>query len=61
MARIASICSGPHKARYKAMRSRGHTHGRACRQFADQMLTTLFAMLRDRTLYDENKITTKAA
>jgi transposase len=61
MARIASIYSEPHKARYKAMRSRGHTHGRACRQLADQMLTTLFAMLRDRTLYDETKITKKAA
>jgi transposase len=61
MARIASVFSEPHKARYRAMRSRGHTHGRACRQLADQMLTTIFAMLRDRTLYDENKITPKAA
>ncbi len=61
MARIASVFSEPHKARYKAMRSRGHTHGRACRQLADQMLTTAFAMLRDRTLYDETKITQKAA
>lgn len=61
MARIASVFSDPHKARYRAMRSRGHTHGRACRQLADQMLTTPFAMLRDRTLYDANTITTKAA
>lgn len=31
---------------------RNHTHGRACRQIADQSLRVLFAMLRDRTTYD---------
>jgi hypothetical protein len=61
MARIASMHSEPHKARYQVLRSRGHTHGRACRQLADHMLTTLFAMLRDGTKYDANKITKKAA
>lgn len=40
------------KARYKALRARGHTHGRACRQLADKQLGCLRAMLRDRTLYN---------
>jgi hypothetical protein len=43
----------PHyKAAYSAMRRRGHTHGRACRQVADQLLTVAAATLRDGTLYD---------
>jgi hypothetical protein len=37
---------------YTKMRQRGLSHGRSCRQVADRMLTVLFAMLRDRTLYD---------
>lgn len=37
---------------YARMRGRGLTHGRTCRQLADRMLDVLFAMLRDRTLYD---------
>ena len=42
----------PHfRATYKAMRARGHTHGRALRQLADKMLRILAAMLRDGTLY----------
>jgi transposase len=39
------------KARYQALRSRGHSHGRACRQMADGLLRRLRAMLRERTLY----------
>ena len=50
-ARAAAVFSEPHKQRYAAMRARGHTHGRACRQLADQILTVAFAMLRNRTLY----------
>ena len=61
MARTAAVFSEPHRQRYNTMRARGHTHGRACRQLADQMLTAIFAMLRNRTLYDETKITQKAA
>lgn len=41
-----------YRGRYSAMRDRNHTHGRACRQVTDQYLRVLFAMLRDRTLYD---------
>ena len=40
------------KARYAAMRARGHGHGRALRSLADALLRVLVAMLRDGTLYD---------
>lgn len=40
---------------YADMRARGLSHGRACRQVADNVLTVMFAMLRDRTLYDPEK------
>jgi transposase len=39
------------KARYRALRARGHTHPRACRQLADTNLRRLHAMLRDRTFF----------
>lgn len=43
----------PHyRERYSKMRDKGHTHGRSCRQLADQILRPFFAMLRDRTLYN---------
>jgi hypothetical protein len=42
-----------YRARYVVMKDqRNHTHGRACRQLTDQYLRVLFAMLRDRTVYD---------
>lgn len=50
--RLAVQNSEHYKTRYKKMSERGHTHGRACRQIADQALVVLFAMLRERTLYD---------
>ena len=44
--------NSPHYAQmYGRMRKRGLTHGRSCRQIADRLLPVLFAMLRDRTLY----------
>lgn len=52
LGRTASVFSPIYKPRYAAMRARGHSHGRACRQIADQILHVAFAMLRDRTLYD---------
>ena len=44
------------RARYKSMRSRGHTHGRALRGIADRLLRMLIAMLRDGTLYDPARL-----
>lgn len=52
LGRLAVQNSEHYKTRYKMMSERGHTHGRACRQIADQALVVLFAMLRERTLYD---------
>jgi transposase len=40
------------RRRYRALRARGHRHGRACRQLGDALLAQLRAMLRDRTLFD---------
>jgi transposase len=40
------------KAKYAALRARGHGHARALRSLADALLRVLVAMLRDGTLYD---------
>ena len=40
---------------YAALRSRGHSHGRALRTIGERMLRILAAMLRDGTLYDAAK------
>ena len=55
LGRTASVFSPIYKPRYAAMRARGHSHGRACRQIADQILHVAFAMLRERTTYDRNR------
>jgi hypothetical protein len=52
LGRVASVYSPVYKPRYAAMRARGHSHGRACRQIADQILHVAFAMLRNGTRYD---------
>lgn len=45
--------NGHYRRRYIQMKNeRNHSHGRACRQIADQYLRVMFAMLRDRTFYD---------
>jgi transposase len=61
LGRTASVFSPVYKPRYAAMRARGHSHGRACRQIADQILHVAFAMLRDRTTYDRTRALTQAA
>ena len=40
------------RAKYRALRERGHTHGRALRSVADRLLAVACAMLRDGTLFD---------
>jgi len=50
-ARVACQHDGACKARYQALRSRGHSHGRALRSIADRMLGILMAMLRTQTTY----------
>jgi len=61
LGRTASVFSPVYKPRYAAMRARGHSHGRACRQIADQILHVAFAMLRDRTTYDRSRALPPAA
>jgi len=43
------------RARYDALRQRGHGHPRALRSVADALLRVLAAMLKERTLYDETR------
>lgn len=50
--RVSVICDPKSKARYAALRARGHSHGRALRGIADRWLAVLVSMLRHRTLYD---------
>jgi transposase len=40
------------RAKYQALRQRGHSHGRALRSVADRLLSVACAMLRRRTLFD---------
>jgi hypothetical protein len=55
-ARVAAQCDPIWRARYAALRARGHSHGRACRGVADRLLNVAIAMLKTRTLYDPTKI-----
>jgi hypothetical protein len=43
------------RARYGALRARGHTHGRALRGVADRLLAVACAKLQTRTGYDPNR------
>src|SRR5690606_28313511 len=49
------------RAKYAALRSRGHTHARALRSVADRLLAVACAMLRDRYLFDPAKAAAQAA
>jgi transposase len=51
MARTAVQQDSTCKARYAALRARGHGHARALRSIADRLLYVLVAMLRTKTLY----------
>lgn len=42
------------RAKYDAMKAKGHTHGRAVRQLVDRLLAVACTMLRNRTLFDHN-------
>ena len=48
------------KANYKALRGRGHSHGRALRSGADRLLAIACAMLRDGTRFDPSRTTAEA-
>ena len=55
-ARVAAQCDPTWRTRYRELRGRGHSHGRACRGIADRLLNVAMAMLKTRTLYDASKI-----
>lgn len=53
--RVASQSDPRAKEHYAALRAKGHTHGRALRGVADSLMRMLVAMLRDETLYDDQR------
>jgi transposase len=44
------------KAKYAALRARGHSHARAIRGLVDRLLAIACAMLRTRTMYDPSRL-----
>jgi transposase len=59
-ARVASQHDATSKAKYAALRSRGHSHGRALRSVADRLLNVACAMLKTRTTFNPALVTGKA-
>ncbi|WP_423929050.1 IS110 family transposase [Candidatus Palauibacter sp.] len=53
-ARVAVQHDPVSKAKYAALRARGHGHARALRSVADRLLAVACAMLRTQTRYDPN-------
>jgi transposase len=51
-ARVAIQHDGRSRAKYAALRSRGHSHGRALRSVADRLLNVACAMLKNGTLFN---------
>jgi transposase len=51
-ARVASQCDPRSRAKYVALRSRGHSHGRALRSVADRLLNVACAMLKAGTTFN---------
>ena len=56
-ARVASQYDERSKQQYKALRLRGHSHGRALRTVADRLMRILFGMLKSGSLYDPSRFT----
>jgi len=54
-ARVATQRDARTRAHYAALRSRGHSHGRALRGVADRLLKLLVSMLVSRQHYDPNR------
>ena len=49
------------RAKYDALRKKGHSHGRALRSVGDRLLNVACAMLRNRSLYDPDFTPQKTA
>ena len=52
--RVAAQHDPVSKAKYQALRARGHSHGRALRSVADRLLAVACAMLKTGTCFDPN-------
>ena len=50
-ARIATQHDRTSRAKYAALRARGHSHGRALRSVADRLLNVACSMLKTRTIF----------
>ena len=57
-ARVAAQVDPVCRQRYEALRTRGHTHGRALRSVADRLLAVACAMLKTGTLYQRTVVET---
>jgi transposase len=51
-ARVATQHDGKSRARYAALRRRGHSHGRAIRGVADRLLAVACVLLQRQTMFD---------
>lgn len=60
-ARVAVQHDQRSRAKYAALRSRGHSHGRALRSVADRLLNVACAMLRTGTTFNASFATEKIA
>ena len=57
-ARVAAQVDPICRQRYQALRTRGHTYGRALRSVADRLLGIACAMLKTGTLYQRTVVET---
>jgi transposase len=60
-ARVATQHDPISRSRYAALRSRGHSHGRALRGVADRLLSVMCTLLRRQTPFDPNYASSKIA
>lgn len=51
-ARVSVQCDAKSRTKYAALRSRGHSHGRALRSVADRLLNVACAMLKSGTTFN---------
>ncbi|MCB0057700.1 MAG: IS110 family transposase [Caldilineaceae bacterium] len=59
--RVAIQHDSVSRAKYAALRARGHSHGRAIRSVADRLLNVACAMLRAGTMFNPSMAAPKAA
>jgi transposase len=60
-ARVAAQHDPTSRAKYEALRARGHGHARALRSVVDRLLNVACAMLESRTLFDPSFASKKSA